>query len=266
MIAPASTSPVQREEALQVDFRQFLRDNWVAMVVVILSTIIVEAGFFIIMSKTSPGSVLPAFLAVIVVWSTLTPGCFAAGGETMWGRFLRGVCVADATFVSLMIVYLIPGSGLDFYGVIKVYCISASLSLASCAIVGIIRCPSKRCIAVIVTSLIFIVCLTTPLWTNSVLKHMDNQGDGVARVAQWAVRVNPFFATCDAVVQQTEFHWTTADWMYTHTSLGENIPTGEVPWYHNCILLLIVTFSVWGIAGLWSRLGPGTSHAPQSNC
>jgi hypothetical protein len=181
-----------------------------------------------------------AFLAVAVLWCGIAPACFATGGETAWSRVIRGGCVADATCISLLVVWLVPqgGASLDFMAVVKLYCICASMAIAACAAVSIFRSAAKRCAAAVLTAVFFMVLLTSPLIVNARLENLPSDSEAYRRTAAMSVGINPFFAACDAVVERTGFHWSTAEWMYTHTSLGESAAPGEVGWYWICLALL----------------------------
>ncbi len=225
-----------------------MRRNGVSLVVLVFLTVFVETGFYVLGKYGGDGTGgLMCALGAAVLWSAFLPASIAAGPGSIWDGLLRGGCVADAALVSFVVVWLFAagGGGDSFWWVLKVYCVIAAVVLAGCAAAVVPRSRTGRCLAPIVTAVFFFIVLSSPLWGNTWLQ--DTAGGGLAG---WLLRVNPFFAVCDCVVELTAFNWTEAGWMYNHTAIGENVAAGEVGWYETALLYLAAAAVLGGVACL----------------
>ena len=253
MIACSGIAGISIQTGRQTSFSQLVRENKRAVLLIFFATIAVETGFFLIVCRSRDEVSLPPFVALCLLWIGLISPCVMAGGRTPWCRMLRGGSVADASLVSFCLVWFWPGSSLHFPGVVKLYCISVSIVLFYCAFIVMQSSRLKRCVSATCLAGLISIILLSPLLVNSALERAGSENEQ-SFVATWAVRINPFFALCDAVCERDGFHWTSASWMYDHTSLGENVPRPYVPWYQNCSIFLALGIVTWSVAFGWRRM------------
>jgi len=223
--------------------------------------VLVEAGFFILGNHCGDGTegVITA-LAATAIWSAIIPASVAACSESLWDRFIRGGCVADCGFISFCIIWLwlvAGGEEQSLWWVLKAYCVTASVVLVGCASVAIPRTLGYRCLSAVVTALFFTAVLSSPVWVNAFLGFAEGY-EQKSRMAAWSVRINPFFALCDA--SDTGFSWTEASWMYGHTAIGEDVAAGPVAWYETFVLYSSLAL-ILGLIAWLRRLRAGLNRS-----
>jgi len=138
--------------------------------------------------------------------------------------------------------------GIDFLGVVKIYCICAPLVLVSVGCVAIAKTPVGRSVAALIAVSVLTLALGSPLLINPWIVDGGSLGE---TLGIWAVRINPFFAVCDAVVVQTGFIWRQGELMYEWSQLGETVIPPPVQWYQTAILYAGIALGLWVIA--WIR-------------
>ncbi|MCK5113273.1 MAG: hypothetical protein KAR11_00735 [Phycisphaerae bacterium] len=230
-----------------------LRDELLPVLSIAAVTILVELGVFVagrVYGASFERSLLAA-LGVSVLWCVIAPGPLCVGGRGLMSTFIRGGIIADSTFISMFVLWIIgyrePG-GLDFVGVLKIYCICIPLVLMSAGCVAIAKTPVARSVAAVIAVLILCLALTSPLLVNP---WIIDGGEFGQSIAGWAVLVNPFFAVCDAVVEQTGFIWRQGELMYEWSQLGEGIIPPPVSWYQTALLYAEIALGLWII--VWIR-------------
>ena len=223
------------------EHRGVLNRNWRTVTVVCAMTIAFEMFFYMLGQSYSSGNGgLMMLLGAAMIWSAISVPAVAAGPSCLWDRIIRGGCVADCTFIVFCFAWIFEGGdGFSFMSVVKCYCVIASVVLLICMAVMIpLKLWCRYAVAVAVSGII-ILSLLSPLWVNSMLDTVDDY-DSKSEMVAWAVRINPFFAMCNSVGGDTGFAWTEANWMYSYTAVGEDIPVGEIEWYQTVILYLSI--------------------------
>jgi hypothetical protein len=221
--------------------REVLARDGLAMGVLAAATLAAELGVYAVGRFNGAGAreSLLAALAAIALWVCLAGPCAAAGGKTVFSRLLRGAVVVDATAVSLLIIWLIQpdaAGGLTFAGAVKVYCVCISVASAGCLAVGLTTKPARRAMVAVLAGVVMVAALASPFWISA---HV---GAGQAEVEQalvtWAVRINPFYAICDAVVYQTRYVWHGGGLIYELTRVGGYVNPSRIAWWRTCLLYI----------------------------
>jgi hypothetical protein len=215
------------------------RDGW-AMLLAAGMTVVVVMGFY----GASRGLGCPmrqsvlATLAAAVLWTVLAVPCLAAGGRKAFSALLRGGSAIDATGLCLLALWLLAGrnGGMSFASAVKVYCVCASVGLAAISAVCLGRTEAGRAAMAVAAAAFLAVAMTSPLWASAYLGEGNPSRDTI--LAAWAVRINPFFAVCDASVHSLRFVWSEWGRMYDWTRIGEYAMPGPVSWYETCGLYL----------------------------
>ena len=226
------------------------RDELPAVLSIMTLTILVELGSFIMgrFYGSSFGNSLLAALGVSVLWCVIAPGSVSVGGRGLMSTFVRGGVIADTTAISMLVLWIVgcgePG-GIDFLGVVKIYCICVPLVLTSVGCVAIAKSPVGRSVAVLIAVSVLFVTLASPLLINP---WIVNGGSHTETLGAWAVRINPFFAVCDAVVVQTGFIWRQGELMYEWSQLGETVIPPPIEWYQTALLYAGVALTLWVVA------------------
>ncbi len=224
-----------------------------AVLTIMIVTILVELGTFIVgrCYGSSFGNSLLGALGVSVLWCAIAPGAVSVTGRGLMSTFVRGGIVADSTAISMLVLWIIgygqPG-GLNFLGVMKIYCICVPLVLVSVGCVAIVKTPVGRSVAALIAVVFLTLALASPLLINPWIVDGGSAGE---TLGSWAVRVNPFFAVCDAVVMQTGFIWRQGELMYEWSQLGEAVIPPPVEWYQTALLYAGIALGLWIVA--WIR-------------
>ncbi len=237
--------------------RLFLASEGWAMGFILTATLVVELGCFFVCLSGGAGfdMSLIATLGIMSLWTVISSGPLAWWGRGNFLALLRGGLVADATCISLLIIWLQSpnDSGLSFSGVVKLYCVFTAVTLAGVSAVLCVKRPAARLtVAVIVVGLLF-CALASPVWASVHLGGSEPSPEAQQAIANWAVRINPFYAACDAVVFETNFIWHGWGEMYDLTRIGEYVSPVGVRWYQTVFLYLAAAIFFGIIALLRSR-------------
>ena len=237
----------------QRTFRERFWDELPVLLSIMTVTILVELGSFIVgrFYGASFDHSLLAALGVSVLWCVISPGAISTGGRGLMWTFVRGGIIADSTAVSMLVLWIIgygASGGIDFLGVVKIYCICVPLVLVSVGCVAIAKTPVGRAAAALIAVFLLSLALASPLLVNP---WIVDGGPYAETLGSWAVRINPFFAVCDAVVMQTGFIWRQGELMYEWSQLGEAVIPPPVEWYQTALLYAGIALWLWVI--VWIR-------------
>jgi len=205
------------------------RDGW-AVLCISSATIAVELGVYAI-GLAAGASRLGATLACLgatALWVALTAGLFAARGDDALAMLLRGGTVADASAVTLMVLWL-DSPFVTLVAAVKIYCTLLAMALLGIAAAGIRRRPAGRYAGAVVSAAVMFAALTTPFWTGGLLAA--TAGELRQDVVRWAVMVNPFYCITAAVAEQTAFTWHQAPMLYELTRIGDYAAPPPPAWY-----------------------------------
>lgn len=202
---------------------------------------------------------LLATLGIMSIWVVLAPGPLAVWGRNNFSAFMRGGIVADATGFSLLVIWLLAPAegGLTFLGVVKLYCIFTAITLVGVSAVCLAKSQTGRLTAGIIVATLLAVALASPIWASA---HIGGPSPAPAvqqALADWAIRVNPFYAACGAVVYETKFVWHGWGLMYDFSRIGEYVSPSEVGWHETALLYLAIAAGL-GLLGIlrhknWGR-------------
>ncbi len=222
---PGFPTALGREPAKGV----FARHGW-AVLTISAVTVAVELGVYLLAMAcgAGPRNATLAGIMTIAVWLALAGPAMAASGRSAFGMLLRGGIVADASAITLMVLwragpYVTLGAGA------KIYCTCAAMALLAVAAVACARSVAGRCAAAVVTAGVLSTAMATPLWIGGLLRsaaHATSQ-----TIAAWALYINPVYSMASAAAKSTGFVWHHEPVMYGITRIGDFAAAPPVPWY-----------------------------------
>lgn len=194
------------------------------------ATVVVELGAWVARLAgdiPGPGPTL-AVLAVTAVWLALAAGVFAASAQDGIGSLLRGGTVADASVVTLMMLWLFSPY-VTFVSAVKIYLTLAAMALLAIAVVNLPRAHWKRYAAAVAYAVAMMLLLATPFWIGGLLRLA---GPGARQeLTKWAVLLNPFYCISAGIAKETAFVWHSAPILYTVTRIGDYAAPPPIAWY-----------------------------------
>jgi len=167
-------------------------------------------------------------LAIGAAWVAVTCPALAAGGKNWLAAMLRGGIVADASALSLLVIWLVSPC-VTLLAAIEIYAIYAASALLGIAVVSCARTPAGRYAAAAIAAAAVMLTLATPFWMGGILKAAG-QGTRPA-IAAAAVRVNPFYSITAAVFDNTSFAWNEAKIMYGKIQQIQDYASAAPRWY-----------------------------------
>jgi hypothetical protein len=214
------------------------RDGW-PVVGIVTATVLVQLGAFLLPQACGvlPGMAVPGSLIVTGVWVALASAIFSAGPRGAISGILRGGCVADATAVLLVVLWLCTPE-VTFISAVKLYCIYASVAL--CAIAAG-RCASSlrfRYLGAVVAATLLSLLQAGLFWLPGLLQLVPQEHKVI--IAGMGLRANPLYGAFSAIAEESGFVWHYADVMYRITPLGEDIAVPPVQWYEPVMVYLLV--------------------------
>ncbi len=207
------------------------------------------------MYGVSFGNALLGALGVSVVWCVIAPGAVSVGGRGLISTFVRGGIVADSTAISMLVLWIVgynQSDGLNFLGVVKIYCICVPLVLVRVGCVAVAKTPVGRSVGVLIAVFFLSIALASPLLINPWIVDGNSSAEALGT---WAMRVNPFFAVCDTVVMQTGFVWQQGEVLYDWTQLGQTVIPPPVEWYQTVLLYAGIALGLWIIVWIHAFWG-----------
>lgn len=240
-------------------FAALLRRNGWALATVALATVLVELGAYATGRGLGIGPVASvlAALAATAVWTALAAPAAAAGPKGRLDALFRGGIVADASAISLLVLWLIvpdnPRTGqpyFTFLAAVKIYCTLAAMALAAVAVVTCGRTVAGRHALAVGVAVALMLLLTSLLWAGVPLAAAPAEcRTSVAAATLW---INPFWSIGAAVVRETDFVWTRYGMMYRLNPV-RHYATPNVPWYAATVCCLCVA-GIATAAGVLRRL------------
>ncbi len=210
-------------------FRRLLaRDGW-AVLAAAAATVAMQLGvYFAVRGEAGELPATLACLAAGAVWIALAAPILAAGGQSGLSSLLRGGIVADASAVTLIVLWLLSPH-VVFVAAVKIYCIYAASALFGVAAVGCARTAAGKYTAAVIAAVVMMLALATPFWTGGILKAAAQQFRPA--VAAVAVRVNPFYSITSAIFDKANFVWNEARIMYGSIQQIQDYATSAPRWY-----------------------------------
>ncbi len=202
---------------------------WRSTILVAMVTIALELGVWGLagLAGASPRNAVLATLAAATVWVCLVGPVLSAGPQRGLGGWMRGGITADATAVTLVVLWL-GTPWMTFLGAANVYLILAMVAVAAVTVVRCGRTALARRRLAGGVSVALMAAVTTPLWSNGLI--MALQGPARQAAVKWLLAVNPLAAIFTATAKSLGFVWSEAPLMYRITVLGHYVPVPRVGW------------------------------------
>ncbi len=221
----------------EMSIGSFIRTDGLAVLAGAGLTVLVELGTFFWAKScgVSPAGAMLAALAVSAVWIALASPALAAGGERRMSCWLRGGSVADASAITLIVLWLTV-SQMTFLAAVKIYCIYGGMCVAAVGVVTLGRASRSRCALAGLSALVLMVALSSLVWLGGPAGDMEREQ--AMTFAKWAVRANPFAGVMSALSDTMPRVWSEFPLMYELSSLGDTIPLSPVSWHASLAVFL----------------------------
>ena len=220
------------------------RDGW-PVVGIVVATVAAQVSVFLIPQAygVPARGLVPASLIIAGVWVALASAIFSAGPRSTISAILRGGCVADATAVLLIVLWLSTPE-VTFIAAVKLYCIYASVALCAIAIVRCAKALRFRYLLAVICGVLLTAVQGGLFWLPGLLQIVP--ADYKVAVAGLGLRANPLYGVFSAIANESGFVWHYAEVMYRITPLGEDIAVPPVQWHEPMAISLIaaVVFTV----------------------
>lgn len=227
-------------------------DVWAAVVAGGV-TVAVELGVYYGWKAggAGPRGAFHAVLLAMVLWVIVSAGPLAAGGRTALGILLRGGIVADASVVTLAVLWL-QTPYLSLLEVLLVYATLAMLAVVSLAAVSTARTAGGRFAMAALAMGVLIVAAASPFWVGGLLQMTHGPlKNAIVTGAVWANPVYAILATLET--ENATLVWHQASVMYQITRIGDFAAPPPIPWYASVVVYGIAA-SVLGALAILRRL------------
>ena len=217
-----------------------LRKELAPGLAIVAVTLAAEMGGFFLAYGSGLGlrSVAVAALMTAAVWTALAAPIFGAGACGALRSLIRAGLVADATFLTLLVIWVWwnrhpsqtgqPGE-MTFTAILKVYCTFAAMTVLAA---GAVNCPRRaagRYIVAVIVAACMMLALASPLWAGGLIAATD--GAARAPVADMAVWLNPFYSITTPLIDSLNYVIHQEGVMYQLTLIGDYVPAPACPWF-----------------------------------
>ncbi len=241
--------------------RTLVVQDGAAAIFAVVATLVVQLGTYVAVLAAGAGdkNAVLATMAVSALWIALASPLLAAGSPSVIGAFLRGGIAADASAITLLILWITAKDAqtnlpiITFVAAIKCYCTLAAVALAGIAIVRCPRLSISRHVLAVTVAIVFVLILAGPIWIGGLLA-----GDSREIVVSAAVYANPFYSMTAAMVEQTGFVWHVSEIMYSITRVGDYISPPQNPWLAATIIYLSTAILASSLGVTLRRFRPAT--------
>ena len=217
-----------------------LRKELAPGLTIVAVTLLVEMGVFFLACGSGLGlrQSASAVLMTSVVWTALAAPIFAAGARGALRSLIRAGLVADATLLTLLVVWVWWNRHLDLTGqlaemtftsILEVYCTFVAMTVLAA---GAVNCPRRvagRYIVAVIVAACMMLALASPLCTGGLIAATD--GAARASVAGMAVWLNPFYSITTALIDSLNYVIHQEGVMYQLTLIGDYVAAPACPWY-----------------------------------
>ncbi len=245
------------------------------MAVCAAATLAVELGaYFLARAGGSPQrEALVTALAACVGWTALASGPMAAGspvgGMGNWSALLRGAVPADASLVTLAVLWLVvPGEALAaplaLAGILKAYAVLAAMGLFSMAAVCCGRGRAARQTLAVISAFLLALTVAGPFWMGGILHALEYPGP--TKLVAWAVRANPFYAVTGALSESLRFFWHEWGLMYEEVATFRDYAPPPLAWHWSPAIHAALAAALGIIAVLRSRTASGVRPGGAGPC
>jgi len=233
------TGPVPPSPGAMTIRQVLRRDGW-ALLAAAGATLAVELGVYLAARcwGGGPRQATIAALAAAMLWVALACPILAAAAPGGFSALLRGGVVADASCVTLLVLWAVGRWGatpayVTFPAAVEIYCTFVAVALVGIAAARCARTHPGRFAAAVGAAVLLTAALASPFWIAGPLKAAGPQGRGILLAA--AVYANPFYSVCSAVAPEMLFVWHQEGRMYGISGLFDFGPP-PVPWYSATII------------------------------
>lgn len=240
-------------------FRALLARDGKAVLAAAAATLLVEAAVFVL-ARAGHVPVREASLGALMascVWVALAAPVLAAAPDGALSSLLRGGIVADASAVTLIVLWL-AGPTVTLLSAAKVYCTFAAMALLA---IGVVRCGrtarTRFALAVIVSVVLMAAC-ATPLWIGGLLASAGAQRSG--RILAAGLNANPVYSIASATAAEARFVWHQTAVMYRLTWVTDYAPP-PVAWYA-CPAVYLPAAAAFGVLAWLRRRARPETDAP----
>lgn len=233
--------------------RRLFADHAWAATAAVIATMAVELGVFAAAMAAGMPRLHAALaaLATCVLWVALATPALAASGRTVMGALLRGGIVADASFVSLLVLWACCDE-VTIVAALKIYCVLAAVALAGVAVTRLARTPAGRYIWAVLASAVLLAVLAGPFWIGGPI-HGAPRATAENLVAA-AVYANPFYAATACLTETSRFVWHDQSVMYRITRIGDYTSAPPLRWYPAVLIYLSAAGGLAVLAALAGRV------------
>lgn len=207
---------------------------------IVAATLVVEMGVFFLACGWGLGlrQSASAALMTAAVWTALAAPIFAAGARGALRSLLRAGLVADATLLTLLVIWAWwnrqasqtgPLGEMTFISILEVYCTFVAMTVLAAGVVNCQRRAAGRHIVAAIVAACMMLALASPLWAGGLIAATD----GVARaaVADMAVWLNPFYSITAPLIGSFNYVIHQEGIMYQLTLIGDYVAAPDCPWF-----------------------------------
>jgi len=238
--------------------RKFCVDHVWAVTVAGIVTVAVELGVFAV-AIAGGMSLMHAALAALascVLWVALATPALAASGRTAMGALFRGGIVADASFVSLLVLWACCDE-VTGLGALKIYTVLVALAVAGVAVTRLARTSAGRYIWAMLASTVLLGVLASPFWIGGPIRGA--QRETAENLVAAAVYANPFYSATACLTETSRFVWHRSSVMYRITRIGDYASAPPMRWYPAVLVYLVAAGAMACVAVLAKAIRRGMS-------
>jgi hypothetical protein len=207
---------------------------------IVAVTLVVQMGVFFLAYGSGLGlrQSASAALMTAVVWTALAAPIFAAGARGALRSLLRAGLVADATLLTLLVIWVwwnrhSSQTGqlgeMTFKSILEVYCTFAAMAVLAAGAVNCSRRVAGRYIVAAIVAACMMLALASPLWASGLIAATD--GAVRASVADMAVWLNPFYSITTSLIGSLNYVIHQEGVMYQLTLIGDYVAAPACPWF-----------------------------------
>ncbi len=231
----------------------FFADNAWAVGAAAIATVVVELGVFAVAKAWQMPSlhVALASLAACVLWVVLATPILAASGRTALGALVRGGIVADASCVTVLVLWACCDE-ITILAALETYCILAAVTLAAVAVTRLARTPAGRYTWAVLASAVMLAVLAGPFWIGGPIRTAPY---AVAEnTVAAAVYANPFYAVTACLTESSRFVWHQNAVLYRVSRIGDYGSAPPLLWYPAVLIHLSVAGILAAVAALFGAV------------
>jgi hypothetical protein len=191
------------------------------------------------------------------------------GGLGNWSAILRGAVPADASLVTLLVLWLLArgealAAPLTFAGIAAAYAVLAAMGLFSIAAVCCGRGRAARQALAVISALALALAIADPFWTGGILHTLEYSS--ATAFVEWAVRANPFYAVTISMGESLRFFWHEWGLMYEQVATFRDYAPPPLAWYWSPAIYGALAAGLGIIAAVRARSASGVRPGGAGPC